>query len=129
MTGSTLRNLETFASLCGQKAMPNVVIATTMWGKVEKEEGEQREEELKSEFWAKMQVDGCKTARFENTYESAWRVIDSPAKENLPTPSSLAPKKTADPQLQLIEYRATNENGPMRELEAFTRRLRTMFSR
>jgi hypothetical protein len=129
MTGSTLRNLETFASLCGQKAMPNVVIATTMWGKVEKEEGEQREEELKSEFWAAMQADGCKTARFVNTYESAWRVIDSTAKEDLPT---TAPKKTPDSQLQLIETRATsfaNENSPMRELEAFTRRLRTMFSR
>ena len=30
MSGSVLKNLKLFASLCGMEAMPNVIIATTM---------------------------------------------------------------------------------------------------
>jgi len=78
MTGSILRNLQTFKSLCGTKAMPNVIIATTMWGKVDADEGAKREKELKTDFWADMAGHGCMTERFENTEESAWRVISSP---------------------------------------------------
>jgi hypothetical protein len=55
--------------------MPNVVIATTMWGIVGKEEGNEREAELKREFWREMMADGCRTERFENTYESAWHIV------------------------------------------------------
>jgi hypothetical protein len=77
MTGSVLKNLRMFASLCGKDAMPNVVITTTMWSKVDKEEGEQREEELRNDFWNDMVADGCRTARFENTHASAWRVVGS----------------------------------------------------
>jgi len=76
MTGSLMKNLQTLVSLCGQKAMPNIVIATTMWGKVSKEEGTEREDELKREFWREMVANGCRTERFENTYDSAWRIIN-----------------------------------------------------
>jgi hypothetical protein len=76
MTGSVLKNLSLFSNLCGQKAMPNVVLATTMWSKVENNEGLEREAELKSDFWGKMMEDGCKIARFVGTYESAWEIID-----------------------------------------------------
>ncbi|KIM71393.1 hypothetical protein PILCRDRAFT_35618, partial [Piloderma croceum F 1598] len=37
MTGSVLKKLEKFALLCGQVAVSNVVIATTMWGEINKE--------------------------------------------------------------------------------------------
>jgi hypothetical protein len=57
--------------------MPNVVLVTTMWAKVDREEGEEREEELKNDFWQDMMAGGCKTARFDKTHESAWRIIDS----------------------------------------------------
>jgi len=77
MTGSVLKNLEMFATLCGQEAMPNVIIATTMWSEVQKAKGERREQELKRDFWKDMVADGCRTERFEDTYESAWRIIGS----------------------------------------------------
>jgi len=77
MTGSLLNNLNIFKSICGKKAMPNVVIATTMWGIVGGDEGEGREEELKGDFWKEILADGCKTARFDQTYESAWHIIGS----------------------------------------------------
>lgn len=65
-----------FTSLCGQKAMPNVVIATTMWDEVEGNGiGELREQELKDVFWKDMLANGCTTERFENTSESAWKIV------------------------------------------------------
>jgi hypothetical protein len=75
MSGSAMKNLQLFSRLCGQKAMPNVVIATTMWSKVEKSEGEQREIELQREFWKDMLQAGCTVKRFEDTYESAWNIV------------------------------------------------------
>jgi chromosome condensin MukBEF ATPase and DNA-binding subunit MukB len=76
MAGSVLKNLEIFASLCGQKAMPNVILVTTMWGDVQHEKGVRREEELKREFWKDMLANGCTTERFQDTFGSAWRIID-----------------------------------------------------
>jgi chromosome condensin MukBEF ATPase and DNA-binding subunit MukB len=81
MTGTVLKNLEMFATLCGQKAMPNVIIATTMWGEVKRENGERREQELKREFWKGMVDDGCRTERFKDSYDSAWHVIGNLAKK------------------------------------------------
>jgi hypothetical protein len=123
MTSSLLNNLQTFASFCGQTAMPNVVITTTMWGKVDDEEGDQREEELKNDFWKEMVAQGCKTERFDNTYESAWRIIGSVAgKAGIPSEildsgpraAGISAKETASKQL---------------ELEAFTSKLGRIFSR
>jgi hypothetical protein len=77
MTASALKNLRIFATLCGQKAMPNVIIVTTKWSKIAIEEGARRMKELETHFWKDMIVDGCGTARFEDTYESAWNIIGS----------------------------------------------------
>jgi len=75
MSGSLQKNLEMFRSLCGQEAMPNVVIATTMWRRIWGTEGEVREVSLKSKYWADMMAQGCRVERFQDTYESAWHII------------------------------------------------------
>jgi hypothetical protein len=82
MAGSLLKNLRMFVSLCGQEAMPNVVIATTMWGEVRTENGERREKELKETFWKDLLDEGCRVERFEDTYESAWLIVDRLAMED-----------------------------------------------
>jgi hypothetical protein len=82
MAGSLLKNLRMFVSLCGQEAMPNVVIATTMWGEVKQENGERREKELKEAFWKDLLDGGCRVERFKDTYESAWFIIDRLATED-----------------------------------------------
>lgn len=46
MQGSAKKNLLMFKKLCGKDAMKNVILATTMWGKVSSEEGAQRETQL-----------------------------------------------------------------------------------
>ena len=62
--------------------MPHVVIVTTMWGKVNRKEADEREDLLKREVWQGMLGDGCKSARFEDTYESAWNIVGSLMQKN-----------------------------------------------
>jgi hypothetical protein len=72
-----MKNIRLFRSICGEQAMPNVVIVTTMWSKVGREDGINREDELKKEVWREMLEDGCKIERFEDTRESAWRIVSN----------------------------------------------------
>jgi len=104
MTGSHLKNLELFASLCGHKAMPHVIFATTKWSHVSPEDGASREEELKREFWKDMLNSGCSTKRFENTYESAWRIIGCLSRKN--RAHVLLPMEIVENKLRLNETAA-----------------------
>jgi len=88
MGRSVLTNLQILTSLCSQQAIPNVIIATTMWNDVREETGVRREGELKKYFWNEMLANGCRTERFEDTYESAWRIIGSLA-ERVHTQSAI----------------------------------------
>ena len=45
MSGTARRNIAMLHDLCGEGFMPNIVLATTMWDRVEAGEGEEREEE------------------------------------------------------------------------------------
>jgi chromosome condensin MukBEF ATPase and DNA-binding subunit MukB len=104
MPGSVLRNLQVFAGLCGQMAMPNVILATTMWEHVEEETGARREKQLNEAFWKEMIVQGCTTNRFEGTYDSAWGIIDSLAqKDKAPV---LLSREIVDARLRLNETKA-----------------------
>jgi hypothetical protein len=58
--------------LRGANALPNVIITTTMWNEVEDEVGLQHEEELRRS----MMNNECQMARFNNTHESAWDIIN-----------------------------------------------------
>jgi hypothetical protein len=78
MNGPVLKNLHVLPNLLGSKAMPNVVIATTMWSQVSQEEGIAREMALKSKFWNGMLAEGCRIERFTDTHISAWNIIDGP---------------------------------------------------
>ncbi|KIM71210.1 hypothetical protein PILCRDRAFT_827098 [Piloderma croceum F 1598] len=100
MAGSTLKNLQMFAALCGRKAMPNVIIATTMWKKVTEEEGERAEQMLKRDFWKNMLADGCRTERFKDSHDSAWQIIDDAKKDQAPV---LLPREIVDSHLRLNE--------------------------
>lgn len=53
MHGSALRNLAVFKLLCGESFYKNITLATSCWSLVNYDEGEKREQELKSQpkFW------------------------------------------------------------------------------
>lgn len=74
VTHHTTKNLDMFRKLTGEKNLQNVVLATTMWGKVTEEEGIKREGELKGKFWKLLLALGAKTSRHSDTPESARRI-------------------------------------------------------
>jgi len=75
MAGSPLKNLQMFASMCGQQAMPSVVLCTTMWNEINEPTGDRRENELKDNFWKDMIAQGCRVVRFRDSKESAWEIV------------------------------------------------------
>ena len=70
------RNLRMFGELCGDQAIKKVVLVTTMWDKVQQDTGIRREKELLENYWKTMINYGASTARFLNSADSAWKVID-----------------------------------------------------
>ena len=82
IAGSPLKNLRMFGKLCGDEALPNVILATTMWDRVIPSTAVQREEELKRDFWNRMIALGSPVVRFDGTFESAWQIIDLVAKKS-----------------------------------------------
>ena len=81
MRGSNLRNLRMFGELCGDQAVKNVVLVTTMWDSGipvtdEPESIYQRERQLFDKYWKTMISHGASTARFLNSANSAWKIIE-----------------------------------------------------
>ncbi|KAH7908657.1 kinase-like domain-containing protein [Hygrophoropsis aurantiaca] len=76
MRGAPLRNLAMFKELCGENALQNVILTTTMWDEVPTAVGVRHEEQLRDEFWEPMISAGCRMARFSRSWESAWDIID-----------------------------------------------------
>ncbi|KAF5691948.1 hypothetical protein FDENT_3151 [Fusarium denticulatum] len=91
MQGSAKKNLVTFKELCGEDALKKVVLASTMWDKVPAEKATKREQELKDtpEFWGWMLSKGSSIHRYNNTAESARKIILSLAGHNAPIATDL----------------------------------------
>lgn len=59
MQGSALRNFQMFQKICGENALGNVILLTTMWDKLKEEmEGLDRDQELREDFWSMMEERG-----------------------------------------------------------------------
>ena len=78
MAGTPHRNLRMFGELCGDQAVKKVVLVTTMWDKAKTDPKTQnlREKELFDNYWNTMIHYGASTARFLNSEDSAWQIID-----------------------------------------------------
>lgn len=77
MTHGGMRNLAMFRKLCGSDPMKNVILATTFWGEVNPTLAKNRENELRTnpDYWAEMIDEGARMAQFENTKESALKIV------------------------------------------------------
>ncbi|KAK2466545.1 hypothetical protein APHAL10511_001407 [Amanita phalloides] len=74
--GQSGRNLKMFRNLCGAKAYENVVILTTFWDQLPSEqEGEKREEQLKTIFFKDLVEGGARFMRHDRTIESACDIL------------------------------------------------------
>ncbi|KAG8770242.1 hypothetical protein FRC15_004181 [Serendipita sp. 397] len=78
VSGTPLRNLELFASMCGNIAMPTVTIVTTMWSLVTGNLGQQRMASLCATFWKTMADGGCDIVQFEDSVDSAHEIALRP---------------------------------------------------
>ena len=64
-----------FRELCGDSALKNVVLATSMWGYVSVEDGEDHENKLSSKFFKSVLDKGARMARYHTTTESVHNII------------------------------------------------------
>ena len=81
MAGTPHHNLRMFRELCGNRAMKKVVLVTTSWDKASGLEKDlqtflRREQQLIDNHWKIMIDHGASTARFSNSVDSAWNIID-----------------------------------------------------
>ena len=74
-TGSAAKSFRTLLAMCGDRALCNVVIVTNMWGKVTKEVGDARKQELASSFFKHALDNGAQLLAHEDTTESAHDII------------------------------------------------------
>ena len=84
MGGSPHRNLRMFGELCGDQAVKKVVLVTTMWDKpkTDPHAHNKREKELFEIYWKTMINYGASTARFLNSAESAWHIVNPLLKQH-----------------------------------------------
>ncbi|KAG8797018.1 hypothetical protein FRC17_007880, partial [Serendipita sp. 399] len=73
-----------FKLLCGENALQNVILVTTMWGLIDPASGGEREQRLRTDTWESMISSGSKLMRFMGTYESAWEIVDQFTGPRLP---------------------------------------------
>ena len=75
-TGTILKNLDMFKKLCGDDALGNVVLGTTKWSLIHRQEtGEQREQQLHDSFWKDMINHGSVIRRVRDD-SSAREILD-----------------------------------------------------
>ncbi|KAI0385083.1 P-loop containing nucleoside triphosphate hydrolase protein [Hypomontagnella monticulosa] len=74
VTHHTIKNLNMFRKLTGDKKLKNVVMATSMWDGDVREEYVEREKELKAKFWDVMISFGAKYSRHDGTVSSAKQI-------------------------------------------------------
>ncbi|KAH9829193.1 P-loop containing nucleoside triphosphate hydrolase protein [Rhodofomes roseus] len=75
--GISLQTFRLFHKLCGDDAMKNVTIVTTMWDTVAPQTGEDRLRELQENYFKPACDGGACIARHHNTPESAVRILSA----------------------------------------------------
>jgi hypothetical protein len=103
MAAASVKNLRMFLSICGLNVceLPSIILVTTMWDEVREEAGERRERVLKETFWKEMVARGCRTGRFDGTFETTWDIIGN-LSERAQTPLQFRPLNETDPGVILL---------------------------
>jgi hypothetical protein len=107
MYGSAQKNLQLLTKICGDQFLRHVHLCTTMWSHIDKEVGDSREEQLKSEFWKDLIDNGAMVERFDGSHESAIAIIDNSLR-----------RASADNTILGIQLESINEQKPLSETEA-----------
>ena len=103
VAGTPLKNLRMFEKLCGKHALGNIILTTTMWDKIDQKMGEEREKELREEYWKSMIKQGSTTIRYGNTRNSAWEILDKVLQSGHNRHAVLLQKQMVELEMQLNE--------------------------
>ena len=66
MYGSSVKNFNMFKSISGKECYDNTILSTTKWGQINKEVGENREQQILSQFWADVISEGSHYFRYDD---------------------------------------------------------------
>jgi len=110
MAGSPYKNLRMFGELCGDLAMNQVVLVTTMWERVVGAVGEAREKELHTIYWKSLREKGSEvdSLRRANDQE-AWGIINKVVDrhfQNKQAEAVLLQEELVDQKIKLNETQA-----------------------
>lgn len=112
MAGTPYKNLRMFGELCGDTAMNHVILVSTMWGRVKADIGNQREQQLKENFWKPLidkgsRVDRLKQPPNERDWPAeAWRVVGQLVSESQKRDAVLLQEELVNLELKLNETEA-----------------------
>ena len=73
--GVATKNFRMFWKLCGEKTLMNVVLMTNMWGRVTPQQGVDREQQLRDDYFKAAIEKGAQLCRHTDTLESARAVL------------------------------------------------------
>lgn len=71
--GVSYKNMKLFRKICG---LQNVLLCTTMWDRIDASIGTAREQQLQSDFWNNMIVNGASTVRHDGNQQTAQAIMD-----------------------------------------------------
>jgi hypothetical protein len=111
--GAAMRNLRMFKALCGDNSLASVVLATTRWRNVDRDEGLLREQQLctSPKMWKRMIDFGSKVMRQDQDENSASEILQYLIQRRKPI--------TLDIQVELVDNKKSlNETGAGQELHA-----------
>jgi len=77
------------------EALGKVVLATTKWTRITPDKGNSRVDELQKTYWKTLIERGSKVQKFNDNYESAWKIVDILLKYIGDDPTYLDMKKTS----------------------------------
>jgi len=69
------KNFRMFRELCGEKTLKNVILMTNMWGQVIPQQGADREQQLKDNYFKAAIDKGARLCRHHNSPESARAIL------------------------------------------------------
>lgn len=91
MTGATRRNFDVFEQLCGPNGCKSVVLGTTKWSLLPKDDknniGATREDELRKDYWSGMIMKGSTMMRADDK-SSQWRMVETALQRTRPATDS-----------------------------------------
>ncbi|KAF9463766.1 P-loop containing nucleoside triphosphate hydrolase protein [Collybia nuda] len=95
MSGISRRTLQLFRAICGEKAIQNTMIVTTMWDNVVFKDGVERERQLSEEPFKPFLLGNAKMHRHDKGLESAQHII-SLMLRNKPCPLAIQTEMVND---------------------------------